>query len=122
MSEKNKINTVIETAMKNLNSLIDVNTVMGKPIKMENGTTVIPVSKVTMGFMSGGGEYGEIKLLKKNNDLPFAGGSGAIVSLKPVGFLIEEGEKYKLLAFATDNYEKFINSATSFIEKLKENN
>lgn len=122
MESENKINAVIETAMKNLNSLVDVNTVIGRPVKTDNGTTIIPISKVTMGFMTGGGEYGEIKLFKKNNDMPFAGGSGAVVSLKPAGFLVEESGKFKLISFATDGYEKLMDTTTDFIVKLQGDN
>ena len=52
MNRENRINSVIETTMKNLNSLIDVNTVIGKPTKI-NDKTIIPISKVTFGFMNG---------------------------------------------------------------------
>lgn len=62
---ENKINRVIDTAMKNLSTLVDVNTVIGKPMKTEDGSLIIPVSKVTLGFMTGGGEYGEVKVMKR---------------------------------------------------------
>lgn len=119
MSEKNKINTVIDTAMKNLNNLIDVNTVIGKPIKTDDGKTIIPVSKVTVGFMTGGGEYGEVKLFKKNNDLPFAGGNGALVSIKPVCFLVNDGEKFEILNIASDGVDKIADVATELIDKMQ---
>ena len=57
---ENKIKDLMETAMKDINTIIDVNTVIGKPFSINDGTTVIPVTKVTLGFMTGGGEYGEI--------------------------------------------------------------
>ena len=60
----NKIRDLMTTAMKDLNSLIDVNTVVGKPVKVDHTTSIIPITKVTMGFMTGGGEYGEIKAIK----------------------------------------------------------
>ena len=122
MEEKNKINAVIETVMKNLNNLIDVNTVIGKPMKTDDGKTVIPVSKVTMGFMTGGGEYGEIKLFKKNDNMPFAGGSGAIVSIKPVCFLINDDKSYKILNVSNDNIDKIVDSTTNFLHKLQGDN
>ena len=118
MDYENKINAVIETAMKNLNELIDVNTVVGKPIKTESGT-VFPISKVTMGFMTGGGEYGEVKLFKKDNKLPFAGGSGAIISLKPTGFLVQEDGKFKVLSVS--EVGKLMDTATEIIDNIQEN-
>ena len=75
---ENKIKDLMETAMKDINTIIDVNTVIGKPFSINDGTTVIPVTKVTLGFMTGGGEYGELKSIKGEAQTPFAGGSGAI--------------------------------------------
>ena len=51
---ENKIKDLMETAMKDINTIIDVNTVIGKPFSINDGTTVIPVTKVTLGFMTGG--------------------------------------------------------------------
>lgn len=115
----NKIRELMSAAMKDLNSLIDVNTVVGKPVKVDSATTVIPVSKVTMGFMTGGGEYGEIKPIKKDKELPFAGGSGAIVSLKPSGFLVDQGSGVQLVSVADDALSKLIESVNNFIKSLK---
>ncbi len=119
MEKEIKINSVIDTAMKNLNSIVDVNTVVGKSIKSDNGAIIIPISKVTFGFMTGGGEYGEVKLFKKSGEMPFAGGSGAIVSIKPSGFLVEENGKFKLITQTEDSYEKIIDTATDIINSLK---
>ena len=49
---ENKIKDLMETAMKDINTIIDVNTVIGKPFSINDGTTVIPVTKVTLGFMT----------------------------------------------------------------------
>ncbi|MBQ9782398.1 MAG: sporulation protein YtfJ [Clostridia bacterium] len=105
--------------MKDLNSLIDVNTVVGKPFKTEDGNTVIPVSKVTLGFMTGGGEYGEVKPFKNNKSVPFAGGSGAVVSLKPSGFLVDTGSNVSVLSVSDDVFSRVIESVDNFIKSLK---
>lgn len=120
MDQENKLNAVIETAMKNLNAMIDVNTVVGKPITTESGT-VFPICKVTVGFMTGGGEYGEVKIFKKEAamPLPFAGGSGAVVSMKPAGFLVNENGKYRIEAFC-EGYDKLVESASDIIKNLQE--
>lgn len=115
----NKIRELMSAAMKDLNALIDVNTVVGKPVKVDQATTVIPVSRVTMGFMTGGGEYGEIKPIKKDKELPFAGGSGAIVSLKPSGFLVDQGTGVQLVSVADDALSKLIESVNNFVKSLK---
>ena len=115
----NKIRELMTTAMKDLNTLVDVNTVIGKPVKVDQETTVIPVTKVTMGFMTGGGEYGEVKAIKNDKSLPFAGGSGAIVSLKPSGFLIEKENSVQLLSVADDAFSRIIESIDNFIKSFK---
>ncbi len=120
MDHENKITAVIESAMKNLNSMVDVNTVVGKPIATETGT-VLPICKVMLGFMTGGGEYGEVKLFKKDSSLPFAGGSGAIVSIKPAGFLVQENGKYRIESFS-EGYDKLIDSAEEIIRKIQDEN
>ena len=117
MNRENRINSVLETTMKNLNNLIDVNTVIGKPIKI-NDKTIIPISKVTLGFMNGSGEYGEIKLFQKDKNKPLAGGNGAIVSLKPVGFLVEEKGDFKLINASTTPYDKLFEKVTEYIDKV----
>ncbi len=111
---------MVDTAMKNLNSLIDVNSVVGKPITTMDGTVIIPVSKVTMGFMTGGGEYGDVKCLKYDEQYPFAGGSGAVLSLKPAGFLIDRGNGLKLVTVSDDPYDKLFDTAAEFISNYKE--
>ena len=121
-NESNKINKTIETTLKNLGNLIDVNTVIGKPLKTDDGECVIPISKVTVGVLSGGGEYGKITVFNKSADLPFSAGNGAIVSVKPCGFLIKEGKKYKMISISDSPYEKLIEKASDFMDNLKINN
>ena len=79
-----KINRAMQTALENIKDMIDVNTVIGEAVIAGNGNTVIPVSRVSFGFVAGGGDYGKTS----EPCLPFAGGSGAGISLQPVGFLV----------------------------------
>ena len=116
---ENKIKELMSSAMKDLNSLVDVDTVVGKPIKSVDGTVIIPISKVTMGFLTGGGEYGEVKIFKSDNTMPFAGGSGAVVSIKPSGFLIDDGVKVKIISLSDDPLSKLVETANEFIKGFK---
>ena len=115
----NRINSLIETTFKNLNGVIDVNTVVGKPIKTDSGEYIVPVSKVTIGIVMGGGEYGKLNIFKKSTDLPYSAGNGAVISIKPCGFLLKEGNEYKVLSVAEQPYEKLLDKATEFISKLQ---
>ena len=116
----NRISETMQTLLKNINDIIDVNTVVGAPIKDGNGEYIIPLSKVTVGVITGGGEYGKLGIFKKGEDLPFSAGNGAIVSIKPCAFLVKENEKYKLINVSANSYEKLIDKATDFIMELND--
>lgn len=82
MSE-HPINSLMDTTLKKIKDLVDVNTIIGDPITTPDGTTIIPVSKVSYGFASGGSDLPT----KKDNRECFGGGSGAGVTIQPIGFL-----------------------------------
>lgn len=84
MDHQHPISSVMQTALENIKDMVDVNTVVGEPVITGSGGTVIPVSRVSFGFVAGGGDW----MKSGETDKPFAGGSGAGVSLQPVGFLI----------------------------------
>lgn len=119
IKETNKIKDLMSSSMNDLSDMTDVNAVVGKPIYTPDGTTVIPICKVTMGFMTGGGEYGEVRQLKNDKDSPFAGGSGAVISMKPVGFLTSNNDGVRLISTDKDVYTKLFETAEDFFEKIK---
>jgi len=137
------IENIMKTTMENIKDMIDVNTVVGNPVATASGATIIPLSKVSFGFVSGGGEYGESKEKQpqgmmsvnagdasKDAANPFAGGSGAGVSVSPVAFLIVAGEQIKLLAVDHDTtldrvvelVPQLISDVQNIVEKSKSNN
>ena len=63
-------------------------TVVGEAVQTQDGSTIIPISKVSFGFVAGGGEYGHLQSGERREDMPFAGGAGAGVSVHPMGFLV----------------------------------
>lgn len=91
MAYENKIQDIIKTSLENIRSMIDANTVIGNPINTESGTTIIPISKVSMGFASGGLDYNG-KIVKPTpaptGAQNFGGGGGTGISVVPVGFLV----------------------------------
>ena len=119
IKETNKIKDLMSSSMNDLSDMTDVNAVVGKPIYTPDGTTVIPICKVTMGFMTGGGEYGEVRQLKNDKDSPFAGGSGAVISMKPVGFLTSNNDGVRLISTDKDVYTKLFETAEEFFEKIE---
>lgn len=112
MSDKNqKINNLIGASLERLDGLTDVNTVMGKPIITASGFQIIPFSKVTLGNLTGGGEYGDVKVIKETDTFPFAGGSGAVVSMKPMGFIIDDGKSCRILRITEEPLDNLIERA-----------
>ena len=115
-----KISSLIETSMKNLTSMVDVNTIIGRAVKTEDGNSIIPISKVTVAFMTGGGETSKAKIFTKSEDLPFTGGSGAVVSMKPCGFLIENKDKnFKLLTMDKEPIEMIYDVVNDYVNKVE---
>lgn len=105
--------------IKDVNSLIDINTVIGKPFTVKDGTTIIPVANVALGFLTGGGEYGKLKWTTKDSPFPFAGGNGAIVSIKPTAFLIDNGKDGVSVArVSNDVATKAFETAEEFIKSF----
>ena len=67
--------------MESIREMVDVNTVVGDPVKTQDGSTIIPISRVSFGFVAGGGEYAGGLVQPQADNLPFAGGAGAGVSV-----------------------------------------
>ncbi len=99
------IEGLMKTAMESIKEMVDVNTIVGDPVETPDGSVIIPVSRVACGFAAGGGEF---ESTGQQNDqqgggqqggttLPFGGGSGAGVSVQPVGFLVVGQGQIRLL-------------------------
>lgn len=104
--EEHPIEGLMLAAMDSIRDMIEVDTIIGDTIQVQENVNIIPVSKVSFGFAAGGSEFkGEsIEDYKRREDEenisyrnPFGGGSGAGVSIKPVAFLVVQGENVKLL-------------------------
>ncbi len=83
MKEKTSAAGILESTIEKVKDLVNVSTIIGEPIKVDGGVTIIPVSKVTYGFASGGSDFPA----KSNQDI-FGGGGGAGVTITPVAFLV----------------------------------
>lgn len=94
------IQGLMKTAMESIKAMTDVSTVIGEPVETHDGGMIIPVSRVSVGFVAGGGEYQAAR--QGTTDLPFGGGSGAGVSVRPVGFLVVHKDQIRLLPVDTN--------------------
>ena len=91
--DKHPIENIMTTTMENIRDMVDVNTVIGDPVVGAEGSTIIPISRVSFGFVAGGGEYGAKPEI---SDTPFAGGTGAGVTVQPMGFLSITGNQVRM--------------------------
>lgn len=118
----NKIEEVMRSAMNNLRSLVDIDVVVGRPIISETEMTIIPLTKVTMGFVSGGGEYNADLKDKKDAEYPFSGGSGGGLSIKPIGFLVIKNKEIELVKIDSKSaIEKLIETVPEVAKFISQN-
>lgn len=112
------IGNLMDTTMNKIKEMIDVNTIVGEPITSPDGTLIIPVSKVSYGFASGGSD---LPTKKENKDC-FGGGSGAGVTIQPVAFLTVYKGDVKLIS--VDKFEgtpdRLVGMIPEVIDKVKE--
>ena len=114
-----KVNELIEKSIADLNRIANIDTVVGTPIITASGCQIIPVSKVTLGYLSGGSDLGEIKVLKEDESVPFAGGSGAVVSMKPAGFLFDDGKSCRYIHAGDDPLDNLIDKTSDFLKQYQ---
>ncbi len=114
MSEKSA-NGILRTTIEKVRDLVDVSTIIGEPINLPDGMTIIPVSKVTYGFASGGSDFPS-----KNNVELFGGAGGAGITINPVAFLvIKDGEVTIKHILAGDNaVERAVSLVPEMFDKV----
>lgn len=114
------VSKIIDDTMKNLKNIVDVNTVLGAPVNAPDGTTIIPVSKVIVGFVSGGGEFSVTNSKAQSPTYPFAGGSGSGFTVIPLGFLVGNERNYRFISTDNGAYNDLINLTNSLLNTVME--
>ena len=97
MTATNSIQSIMETTLETIKNSIDSNTIVGNPIKAES-SVIVPISKVTVGFGIGGGEYNKNNKKDIKYDANFAGGSGGAITISPVAFVVVENGETRLIS------------------------
>ncbi len=114
------IEHVLNTTMSELGKMVDVNTIVGNPFVTPDGCTIIPISKVSFGFVTGGGEYGEGMKAPIETRYPFAGGTASGVTITPVAFMVEKQDQIKLLtATERDIVDKILESIPQMASEVR---
>lgn len=126
--KEHPLNDLMSATMEKIRAMVDVNAVVGQPIQAGE-VTIIPVSKVSFGFASGGSDFAG-KNQKPEAENSFGGGSGAGVNINPIAFLVVRGDNVRLLYVAppidgavdrvVDMVPELVDKVTGFIEKQQE--
>jgi len=129
------IEGLMKTALDSIKNMVDVNTIMGEPVETPDGKVIVPVSRVAFGFAAGGSEFdpapnpnppkdGKNGAEQNENGktLPFGGGSGAGVSIQPMGFLIVGSDETRVLPLGGQAiYDRLLDLAPKIIDKIRHN-
>lgn len=116
--EKHPIGDLMETTMQKIREMVDVNTIIGQAISAGDGLTLIPVSKVSFGFASGGSD---IQSKQQAQQPGFGGGSGAGIKIAPVAFIVVKDGDARIMtvtAPATNTVDRLVETAPDVIDKI----
>ena len=91
MADNNRIGEIAKTSLDSIRSMLDANTIVGDPIETASGTTIIPISKISVGYASGGVDY-DAKKDVSNKPNNFGGGGGTGLTVTPVAFLVVQAD------------------------------
>lgn len=95
----NSLPNMLENTIAKIREMVDVNSVVGEPITTADGVTIIPISKVSVGFAGGGSDFVSKNVNRQEN--PFGGGAGGGVKVTPIAFLIIKEGNVRMLPVAT---------------------
>ena len=114
MSE-HPIEGLMDVTLEKIKSMVDSNTIIGTPINMPDGTLILPVSKVSFGFASGGSDFPS-----KTSKQLFGGGGGAGVSISPIAFLVVRGNSVRMLQLAdtSNSVDRAIGMMPEMVDKV----
>ena len=122
LDKERKIESLVDISLDKIRSLIDVNCVIGEPVTLPDASVLVPISKVSVGFVSGGGEYTDLNSKRNQDEFPMAGGTGGGYSVSPIGFFVLKNGKFKMVhADKSSAYLTLLKNATEVLKKMAEN-
>ena len=116
MEKKNPLRDLMNSTMEKVHEMVDANNIVGTPITTPDGITLIPISRVSFGVGSGGGDYGG-KAGKDN----FGGGGGAGVKIDPVAFLVIKDGSTRVMPVAVppvSTVDRIVEMAPDFMDRI----
>ena len=122
LKKDKKIESLIDISLDKIRTMIDVNCVIGSAISLPDDSVIIPISKVSVGFVAGGGEYNDLNAKRNSADFPMAGGTGGGFTVSPIGFFVVKKDKFKIIhADKSTAYLGLIKNASEVLKKFVEN-
>ena len=112
-----KLPNMLEGTIQKIREMVDVNSVIGQPITTPDGVTIIPVSKVSVGFGGGGSDFAS----SKGGENPFGGGVGGGVNVTPICFLIVKDGNVRMMpvaAPANTTADRIVEMVPDTLDKL----
>ena len=116
-----KLPSMLESTIAKMREMVDVNSVIGDPITTVDGITIVPISKISVGFAGGGTDYVSKNVNKQDN--PFGGGVGAGMNVTPIAFLIVKDGNVRMLPVAVPantTTERIVEMVPDVLDKLTE--
>lgn len=123
------IEELMNEAMKNIRSMVDANTIVGDVINTPDGATIIPITRISVGFGAGGSEFGAKPQEHGDKGKMFGGGTGGGVSLNPVAFLVVTKDSVRILPVSStmstverivDTMPELMGKFNSFVSDMSE--
>lgn len=113
--------TQFEKPALSVEKIADADTVVGESIFTVSGAQVIPLSSITVVNLGGGGEYGDVKTFREAEGFKLAGGNGTVITVKPKGFLVDDGKECKLLKLEEGAIDTLIEKTGELVNKFSDN-
>ena len=127
MEKKSPLRDVMNSTMEKVREMVDANNIVGAPITTPDGVTLIPISRVSFGFGSGGGTYGQTSERFGGGDYGkpgqnnFGGGGGAGVKIDPVAFLVIKDGTTRVMPVAVppvSTVDRIVDMAPDIVDKI----
>jgi len=116
--DKNPIGELMQTTMDNVKNMLKVDTVVGDPIVTPDGITLVPISKISVGFGGGGVEFGN---KKATGERPYGGGNATGVKIDPIGFLVIKDGTVRMVNVtppASNTVDRIIDMVPQVIDRV----
>lgn len=119
MENNSNIGNLMDVTMNKMKDMVDVDTVVGSPVTTPDGVTIIPVSRVSYAFASGGSDF----RVKEHSNLGFGGGNGAGVKIDPIGFLVIKDGNVRMMSImppANTTVDRVIEKVPEVIDMVED--